>query len=89
MMVPPENEPDINSFELIRLFRYLRVADVCDAMDGIVVVPIEVAEAVAIHARAVLLADMRGRNGLYKRAGLSPDATIDDETVEAYYRQFK
>lgn len=35
MMVSPENEPNINSFELIRLFKYLRVADVCDAMDGI------------------------------------------------------
>ena len=89
MMVPPENEPNINSFELIKLFKHLRVADVCDAMDGIVVVPAEIAEAVAIHARAVLLADMRGRNGLYKRAGLAPDTTVDDGTVEAYYRQFK
>jgi len=60
----------------------------CDD-DGIVVVPVEVAEAVAVHARAVLLADMRGRAGLYKRAGLTPDATVDYETVEAYYRQFK
>ena len=54
----------------------------CDD-DGIVVVPVEIAEAVAVHARAVLLADMRSRNGLYKRAGLAPDATIDYETVEA------
>jgi len=88
-MVSPENEPNINSFELIRLFKYLRVADDCDAMDSIVVVPVEVAEAVAVHARAVLLADMRSRSGLYKRAGLAPDATVDYETVEAYYRQFK
>ncbi|HZO91032.1 MAG TPA: RraA family protein [Chthonomonadaceae bacterium] len=58
----------------------------CDD-DGIVVVPLEVAEEVAVHARAVLLADMRARRDLYARAGLEPDATIDYETVEAYYRQ--
>jgi 4-hydroxy-4-methyl-2-oxoglutarate aldolase len=59
----------------------------CD--DGIVVVPVEVAEAIAVHARAVLLADMRGRARLYKRVGLAPDATVDYETVEAYCRQFE
>jgi hypothetical protein len=31
MMISPENEPDINSFGLIKLFKYLRAADVCDA----------------------------------------------------------
>jgi hypothetical protein len=30
MMVSPENKPSINSFELTK-FKYLRVADVCDA----------------------------------------------------------
>ena len=60
----------------------------CDD-DGIVVVPVEVAEAVAVHARAILLADMRCRNDLYKNANLEPDASVDDETVETYYRQFE
>ncbi len=60
----------------------------CDD-DGIVVVPIEVAEEVAIHARAVLLADMRGRRKLYERLGMTPDATVDFETVEAYYHQLQ
>ncbi len=60
----------------------------CDD-DGIVVIPLEVAEAVAVHARAILLADMRGRSELYRRAGLTPDASVDYETVEAYYNQFK
>jgi 4-hydroxy-4-methyl-2-oxoglutarate aldolase len=60
----------------------------CDD-DGIVVVPIEVAESIAIHARAVLLADMRGRSELYKRTGLSPDTTVDYQTVEVYYQQLK
>jgi 4-hydroxy-4-methyl-2-oxoglutarate aldolase len=56
----------------------------CDD-DGVVVVPIEVAEEVAIHARAVLLADMRGRRSLYGKLGMEPDETVDVEMVEAYY----
>ncbi len=60
----------------------------CDD-DGVVVVPLEVAEEVAVHARAILLADMRGRRKLYERLGMTPDATVDYETVEAYYRQFE
>ncbi len=59
----------------------------CDD-DGVVVVPLEVAREVAGHARAVLLADMRARRGLYEKLGMMPDATVDYETVEAYYRQF-
>lgn len=57
----------------------------CDD-DGVVVVPLEVAREVAIHARAVLLADMRARRRLYERLGMEPDATVDFEGVEAYYR---
>ncbi|MBM3237929.1 RraA family protein [Candidatus Poribacteria bacterium] len=60
----------------------------CDG-DGIVVVPLEVAEEVAVHARAVLLADMRARRRLYERLGMTPDATVDYEMVEAYYSQFE
>ncbi len=57
----------------------------CDD-DGVVVVPSEVAEEVAVHARAVLLADMRARAGLYKKLGMASDETVDYEAVEAYYR---
>jgi 4-hydroxy-4-methyl-2-oxoglutarate aldolase len=60
----------------------------CDD-DGIVVVPQAVAEEVAVHARAILLADMRGRRRLYERLGMTPDATVDYDTVEAYYSQFE
>jgi regulator of RNase E activity RraA len=57
----------------------------CDD-DGVVVVPQEVAEEVAVHARAILLADMKARRSLYERLGMPPDATVDWESVEAYYR---
>lgn len=56
----------------------------CDD-DGVVVVPSEVAEEVAIHARAILLADMRSRRRHYQKLGLPQDATVDVEAVEAYY----
>lgn len=60
----------------------------CDD-DGVVVVPIEIAEQVAVHARAVLLADMRGRRALYERLEMAPDETVDVEMVEQYYKQFE
>jgi hypothetical protein len=50
-------------------------------------VPAHVAEEVAVHARAVLLDDMRARTALYKRLGARPDETVDVEMVEAYYQQ--
>jgi len=59
----------------------------CDD-DGVIVVPLEVAQEVAVHARAILLADMRSRRKHYERLGMAPDATVDYEAVEAYYRQF-
>ncbi len=59
----------------------------CDD-DGVIVVPTEVAEEVAVHARAILLADMHARRGLYERLGRAPDETVDVEAVEAYYRGF-
>lgn len=60
----------------------------CDD-DGVIVVPLEVAAEVAVHARAVLLADMHDRRRLYDRLGMTPDATVDVEAVEAYYSQFE
>jgi regulator of RNase E activity RraA len=56
----------------------------CDD-DGIVVVPLEIAEEVAGHAREVLLADMRGRRRLYEKLNMPMDETVDVEAVEAYY----
>jgi 4-hydroxy-4-methyl-2-oxoglutarate aldolase len=59
----------------------------CDN-DGIIVVPIEVAQEVARHAAAILLADMRARRKRYENLGMPFDQTVDYEPVEAYYRQF-
>jgi len=58
----------------------------CDD-DGIVVVPHEVAEEVAGHARAILIADMKARRGLYDRLGMAHDETVDVEAVEQYYAE--
>lgn len=55
--------------------------------DGVIVVPIEVAEEVAMHARAILLADMRARRALYQRLGTPDDPTVQYEPVEAYYAE--
>ncbi|MGQ9731502.1 MAG: RraA family protein [Candidatus Zipacnadales bacterium] len=60
----------------------------CDD-DGVIVVPQRIAEEVAVHARAILLADMKARRKLYERMGMAPDVTVDIETVEAYYAQFE
>jgi regulator of RNase E activity RraA len=60
----------------------------CDD-DGVIVVPADIAEEVAVHARAILLADMRGRRSLYERLNMPTDETVDVATVEAYYAQFE
>lgn len=60
----------------------------CDD-DGIVVVPVEVAGEVAVHARAILLADMRERRKYYERLQKQSDSTVDFEAVEQYYAQFE
>jgi regulator of RNase E activity RraA len=60
----------------------------CDG-DGIVVVPQRIAEESAIHARAILLADMKGRRRLYEKLGMEFDETVDYDKVEAYFSQFE
>jgi 4-hydroxy-4-methyl-2-oxoglutarate aldolase len=56
----------------------------CDD-DGIIVVPIEVAQQVALHAKEVLLADMRSRRGRYDRIGMSHDPSVDTDAIERHY----
>lgn len=57
---------------------------VCDD-DGLVVVPLDVAGIVATHARAVLLADIRKRQGHYRALGYGGDSSTDYDTVARYY----
>ncbi len=66
----------------------VRPGDIVGAdADGVLVVPIEIAEEVARHAVAILIADMRARKDLYQRVGKIPDETVDYAKIEAYYRQ--
>lgn len=55
--------------------------------DGVVVVPLEVAEEVATHAKAILLADMMARRNQYEKLGLPLDETVDTAALEAYYQE--
>jgi len=56
----------------------------CDD-DGLVVVPLEVAETVATHAKAVLLADIKTRKSHYQALDIGPDSSVDYDTVARYY----
>jgi regulator of RNase E activity RraA len=56
----------------------------CDD-DGVVVVPQHVAREVALHAKEVLLADMRARARRYDTLHMKHDATVDAAAVEKYY----
>jgi 4-hydroxy-4-methyl-2-oxoglutarate aldolase len=55
--------------------------------DGVLVVPAEVANEVATHARAILLADMNARRKHYAALGLTMDASVDVEAIEAYFAE--
>ena len=56
----------------------------CDD-DGLVVVPIEVARQVALHAKEILLADMRARGRHYEKLGMERDASVDPDAVVEHY----
>jgi 4-hydroxy-4-methyl-2-oxoglutarate aldolase len=58
----------------------------CDD-DGLVVVPIEVAREVAVHAREILLTDMRARRRHYDALDMKPDSSVDYEAVIKYYEE--
>lgn len=58
----------------------------CDD-DGLVVVPLEVAREVAIHAREILLKDMRARKSHYESLDMPLDNTVDHDAVLAYYEE--
>lgn len=56
----------------------------CDD-DGLIVVPIEIAREVALHAKEVLLADMRARGRRYEKLGMAPDESVDTAAIDRYY----
>ena len=57
----------------------------CD-WDGVVVVPIEVAEDVLVFAARIAVDDKKGRRKLYDRLGKQPDETVDWEAAAEYFK---
>ena len=49
------------------------------------VVPIEIAREVALHAKEVLLADMRARGRRYDKLGMPHDASVDTGAIDRHY----
>ncbi len=57
----------------------------CD-WDGVVVVPIEVAEDVLYFAARIAVNDKKGRRRLYEKLGREPDETVDWESAAEYFK---
>ena len=57
----------------------------CD-WDGVVVVPIEVAEEVLYFAAQIAIDDKKSRRQIYDKLGKKPDETVDWEAAQAYFK---
>jgi regulator of RNase E activity RraA len=57
----------------------------CD-WDGVVVVPIEVAEDVLYFAARIAIDDKKSRRNLYEKLGKAPDETVEWEAVAEYFK---
>jgi regulator of RNase E activity RraA len=57
----------------------------CD-WDGVVVVPIEVAEEVLYFAARIAIADKKSRKLTYEKLGKVPDETVDWEGAAEYFK---
>ena len=57
----------------------------CD-WDGVIVVPIEVAEEVLAIAAHIAIDDKKARRRLYDRLGKAPDETVDFAAAEEYFK---
>jgi len=57
----------------------------CD-WDGVLVVPIEIAEDVLAVAARIAVDDKKARRRLYDKTGRKPDATVDWESAAEYYK---
>lgn len=60
----------------------------CDD-DGLIVVPIEIAKQVALHAKAVLAADMKARANRYDKLGRAHDESVDVAGLDRYYAELE
>jgi regulator of RNase E activity RraA len=58
----------------------------CDD-DGLIVVPIEIARDVALHAKAILIADMKARARRYDALGKPHDDSVDTAAVDRHYAE--
>lgn len=57
----------------------------CD-WDGVIVVPLEVAEEVLYFAAKIAIDDKKSRRNLYDKLGRKPDETVDWESVAEYFK---
>jgi regulator of RNase E activity RraA len=57
----------------------------CD-WDGVIVVPIEVAEDVLVFAARIAVDDKKGRRKLYDKLGKKPDESVDWEAAAQYFK---
>jgi len=57
----------------------------CD-WDGVVVVPIEVAEDVLFFAATIAVADKKARRNQYEKLGMAPDETVNWEAAAEYFK---
>ena len=57
----------------------------CD-WDGVLVVPIEIAEDVLAVAARIAVDDKKARRRLYDKTGRAPDATVDWESAAEFYK---
>ena len=57
----------------------------CD-WDGVVVVPIEVAEDVLVFAARIAVDDKKGRAKLYEKLGKQPDETVDWQAAAEWFK---
>jgi regulator of RNase E activity RraA len=66
---------------------FIRPGDIvgCD-WDGVVVVPIEVAEDVLVFAARIAIDDKKARARLYEKLGKEPDETVDWESAAEYFK---
>ena len=57
----------------------------CD-WDGVVVVPLDVAEDVLYFAAKIAISDKKSRRHLYEKLGREPDETVDWEAAAEYFK---